>query len=124
MSLLDNNKLNIGHHYETLAQDYLARQGLVFIEKNYRKKCGEIDLIMRERNEIIFIEVKYRKQQLFGSALEAVTFSKQQKLKRTAMLWLQKNRYSPHHTYFRFDVIAISGENNQIDWIKNAITEG
>lgn len=123
MSLL-KSKLGIGHHYEAQAQQYLKRQGLVFIEKNYRAKCGEIDLIMRDKEEIIFVEVKYRKQQYFGSALEAVTFSKQQKLKKTAMLWLQANNHSPHHTYFRFDVISISGENSQIDWIKNAIIEG
>ncbi|GAB7219229.1 YraN family protein [Vibrio comitans] len=122
MSLL--SRLAIGHKYEAKAQRYLAKQGLIFLEKNFRAKCGEIDLIMRDQREIVFVEVKYRKQHHYGSGAEAVTRAKQSKLKKTALLWLSKNNLSPDHTYFRFDVVALSSELSQIEWIQNAIVEG
>ncbi|GAD88209.1 hypothetical protein VHA01S_003_02850 [Vibrio halioticoli NBRC 102217] len=122
MSLL--NKLAIGHQYEAKAQRYLAKQGLTFIEKNFHAKCGEIDLIMQDKQEFVFVEVKYRKQQYYGSGVDAVSHSKQSKLKKTAMLWLIKNNLSPSDTYFRFDVISLSSDPEKVEWIQNAIVEG
>ncbi|GAD80671.1 YraN family protein [Vibrio ezurae] len=122
MSLL--NKLAIGHKYEAKAQRYLAKQGLDFIEKNFHAKCGEIDLIMKDKQEFVFVEVKYRKQQHYGSGVDAVSHSKQLKIKKTAMLWMMKNNLSPSHTYFRFDVISLSSDPEKVEWIQNAIVEG
>ncbi|OBT07350.1 YraN family protein [Vibrio sp. UCD-FRSSP16_10] len=122
MSLL--NKQAIGYKYEAIAQRYLAKQGLVFIEKNFHAKCGEIDLIMQDKQEFVFIEVKYRTQQYFGSGVDAVSKTKQSRLKKTAMLWLMKNNHSPDNTYFRFDVVSLSGQSEQVEWIQNAIVEG
>ncbi|WP_261873883.1 YraN family protein [Vibrio rarus] len=118
------SKLAIGHQYEAEARRYLEQQGLVFIESNFRVKFGEIDLIMRDNQDIIFIEVKYRKQHYFGGGTYAVTKSKQAKLKKTAMLWLSKNNLPLNHTYFRFDVVSISSNPTQVEWIQNAIVEG
>ncbi len=118
------NKLKLGHTFETKALEYLQGQGLKLIERNFRAKCGEIDLIMLDREEILFIEVKYRSSEGYGSASEAVTSSKKAKLFKTAQVWLAKNNKSPHHSYFRFDVITVTGTEHQIEWIQNALTEG
>lgn len=118
------NRLKLGQAFETKALTYLQSQGLELIERNFRSKCGEIDLIMSENNEIIFVEVKYRTSEHYGSASECVTASKQAKLKKTAQVWLAANQKSPHHSYFRFDVITVTGTDHHIEWIQNALTEG
>lgn len=118
------NRLKLGQAFETKALTYLRSQGLELIERNFRAKCGEIDLIMSENNEIIFVEVKYRTSEHYGSASECVTASKQAKLKKTAQVWLAANQKSPHHSYFRFDVITVTGKDHHIEWIQNALTEG
>lgn len=122
MALFSRRK--IGNHYEELANKYLVRQGFCLIEQNFSAKCGEIDLIMRDQNTIVFIEVKYRKNTSYGHAAEMVTSSKIRKLIKTANVWLLKQGLSAHSTDFRFDVIAIEQNGDNIEWIKNAITQG
>ncbi|WP_394248869.1 YraN family protein [Vibrio profundi] len=122
MALFSRRK--IGNHYEELANKYLVRQGFSLIEQNFSAKCGEIDLIMRDQNTIVFIEVKYRKHTSYGHAAEMVTSSKILKLIKTANVWLLKQGLSAHSTDFRFDVIAIEQNGDNIEWIKNAITQG
>ncbi|MDE1220938.1 YraN family protein [Vibrio aestuarianus] len=114
----------LGQHYETTAKQYLQRCGLSFIEQNFTTKTGEIDLIMREKETLIFVEVKYRKNQNHGHAAEMVTAAKMTKLVKTANLWLLKHGLSPYDADFRFDVIAIHHNDQHIEWIKNAITQG
>ncbi|OEF24989.1 YraN family protein [Vibrio rumoiensis] len=119
-----NNKREIGSQYETLAKEYLSRQGLQYLESNYHSRFGEIDLIMSQENTLVFIEVKYRKSQQFGHAAEMVNYQKSQKLIKTAMVWLKRHGHTINNTSFRFDVIAIHQQGNDIEWIKNAITQG
>ncbi|MFS1459750.1 YraN family protein [Vibrio lentus] len=114
----------VGDKYETVAKNYLVRHGLSLIEQNFIAKCGEIDLIMRHNNTVVFAEVKYRKQTGYGHAAEMVTAKKSQKLLKTANVWLMQQGLSVHSTDFRFDIVAIEGPNDDIDWIKNAITQG
>ncbi len=111
--------LRQGEQAEQWACDYLLQQGLLLIEKNYHCKRGEIDLVMQDHNSLVFIEVRYRKNQLFGGALESITTSKQHKLRLSAEHYLQ---HHAHNSYSRFDVIAISGTapQPQINWIQNA----
>jgi len=118
------SRRQIGNHYEELANKYLVRQGLSLIEQNFSAKCGEIDLIMRDQDTIVFVEVKYRKHSSHGHAAEMVTSSKIRKLIKTANVWLLKQGLSAHSTDFRFDVIAIEQNGDNIEWIKNAITQG
>lgn len=118
------NKREIGNQYETLAKHYLLRQGLTFIESNYTTQLGEIDLIMQDAETIIFVEVKYRTNQRFGHAAEMVTPTKCRKLLKTAMLWLKQRSYNVNNTSIRFDIIAIHQQGSDIEWIKNAITQG
>lgn len=109
-----------GSNYETLACAYLQQQGLRLITRNYHCRRGEIDLIMRDRDKLVFVEVRYRRQSRFGSAAESVNIHKQRRLIATAEHYLLlhgKNDLSA-----RFDVIAIDGEqpNHRLNWIQNA----
>jgi len=110
-----------GRHWEKTAESYLRGQGLKLLQRNFSSRFGEIDLIMRDGQTVVFIEVKYRKSNRHGSGADAVTFHKQGRISRTAAWYLAKN---PHRaeSVCRFDVISINpNEKDQdIDWIRNA----
>ncbi len=118
------SKRQIGNQYETLAKQFLQRQGLHFIEQNFLTKVGEIDLIFRQDETIVFVEVKYRRNDHFGSAAEMVTHAKMRKLVKTAQIWLNRQKHLQHTIDYRFDVVAIHDNGRDINWIKNAISEG
>ena len=101
---------------EQQACDYLLRQGLRLVEKNYRCRHGEIDLIMKDGAHTVFVEVRYRQHSGYGGALASVDHRKRKKLSATALHYLQaKASRDPA----RFDVVAISG-GDLIDWVPNA----
>jgi len=114
-----SNRASKGKQAEKLACEYLIKQGLSFLEKNYYCRQGEIDLIMNDNNTLIFVEVRYRKNNHYGGAKESVTHKKQKKLHTTALHYMQKHG---HDRPARFDVIAITGEHSQcsFEWIQNA----
>ncbi len=118
------NKRRIGDTYEALAHQYLTKQGLSLIEKNFSTKGGELDLIMKDLDCITFIEVRYRKSTCFGHAAETVTTSKIKKIVKAANTWLLEHGLSIHSTQVRFDVVAIHNNGQHIEWIKNAINQG
>lgn len=122
MALL--SKRSKGQHYEAAAEKYLLACGLTLIERNFLAKGGELDLIMQDGPTTVFVEVRYRNNQSYGHAAETITRSKMTKLIRAANMWLLKNNLSLHSTDFRFDVIAIHQQGENIEWIKNAITQG
>lgn len=105
-----------GQHGEDAARDYLLQRGLVLVERNFRCKGGEIDLVMREGEVLVFVEVRLRAGRSHGGAAASVTPAKQRKLILAAQHYLQRYRMPPA---CRFDVIAI--DNGEIDWIRNAI---
>ncbi len=116
----------IGNQYETYACDFLQQQGLSCLYKNFRSRFGEIDLIMQHQQTLVFVEVKYRQNQNFGSSAESITYQKQQRLLTTASLFL---RQQPHfaNNPIRFDVIAMHPSKNQAidgkiecEWIQAA----
>ncbi len=113
---------DIGDQSEQMACQYLEAQGLRLLKRNFRCKCGEIDLIMQAGDTIVFVEVRNRKSTRYGSALETITASKQRKLTKAAQFFIQ--RFDPRlHYSYRFDVIAIQGEpgnNPAIQWIDSA----
>ena len=96
-----------GHTKETEAARWLEEQGYTILESNYHCKFGEIDLIAGKESTIVFIEVKYRKSSFSGYAEEAVPFSKQRKICRTADYFRMTYGLSEAYS-FRFDVIAIT----------------
>ncbi|MDA9556369.1 YraN family protein [Vibrio sp.] len=112
-----------GAHYESLAHSYLNQHGLLFIQRNFNCKVGEIDLIMQDRSCLVFIEVRYRKHTQYGSAVESISQAKMRKVMKAAQYWLMTKHLSIENTEFRFDVVAIDSDD-RISWIKNAMTQG
>jgi len=108
-----------GQWAENLAHAYLCEQGLQSIERNYRCKVGEIDLIMLEQAILVFAEVRYRKSQRYGGSLESIDARKQQRIFLTAEHYLQSHRWAAQS---RFDVVLISGatHNPILRWIPDA----
>ena len=113
--------LKTGETAETLAKQYLLGKGLLLVEQNFRALSGEIDLIMMHDECLVFIEVRYRKSQYFSGALESITSSKQAKIRKTALYYLQKNA-NLRFIECRFDVIAATGKDEtfEIQWLTNA----
>lgn len=116
----------IGVEKETLACQYLLNQNLSLITNNYYCRYGEIDLIMLDHNFIepmlVFTEVRYRKNTIYGHPLESVNYHKRQKIFKTALEFLSCHKKYQKSQY-RFDVIAILGKLCSIEWYKNIIDE-
>lgn len=106
-----------GDAAEERALHYLEAQGLVLIQRSFLCKGGEIDLIMRHDQVLVFVEVRQRANQRFGGALASVTAAKQRRLVHAAQVYLQKLSKVPT---CRFDLIAIDGD--QLQWLKNIIS--
>ncbi|MHB1676171.1 MAG: YraN family protein [Sulfuriferula sp.] len=104
-----------GANAEQLAAAYLIRQGLVLVERNFRCRLGEIDLIMREGQTLVFVEVRQRTSQKFGGALASIDSRKQQKLIATAQWYLTRLPRTPP---CRFDALLIQG--GAINWVRDA----
>ena len=102
---------------EHLAAEFLQQQGLRLLEKNYRSRFGEIDLILQESNVIVFVEVRLRSNPDFGGAAASITTAKQARLVRTAQTYLQREQC---HAGCRFDVVLLQGLKSEPQWIKNA----
>ena len=111
----------LGKLAETKALEYLKRNGLEPVTMNYNSPCGEIDIIMHDKNFIVFIEVKFRKNNNFINPLEAIDRQKCDKIIATSQYFLQKN-HKISKMMSRFDVVIITGNinNPNIEWIKNA----
>ena len=104
------NKRQTGSRYESMAADYLASQGYEILCRNYQNhRRGEIDLIARDGNTLVFVEVKYRKDLTAGEPAEAVDARKQQRIRKAALSYLYENQLSMD-TACRFDVVAILGQ--------------
>ncbi len=112
-----STSVQLGHDSETLALTYLEQQGLLFKERNFRCKAGEIDLIFYEHDVLVFIEVRMRHYDDYGSGLESITPSKQYRLFKTAIYYLMTQDLVDK-VNCRFDIISIDQHNN-VDWIKN-----
>ena len=112
----------IGDKGELIAKRYLLSQGLEIVTQNFHCRFGEIDLIAKAADCYIFIEVKFRHQNQFGGAISAVSTSKQEKIKKSARIYLQQQQLNEYNTACRFDVVALEGDRNQpqITWLTNA----
>jgi putative endonuclease len=85
------NRIEQGQQAEQQAAEFLTQQGLTPLQRNYRCRSGEIDLIMRGREGLVFVEVRFRRHMSFGGAAASVDRNKQQKLLRAAQHYLQQN---------------------------------
>ena len=113
------SKKDTGIFYEQQACRFLERQGLFVLDKNVKLKCGELDIIMQDGSSIVFVEVKFRKNAMFGGATSSISKKQQRNLLNTAHLWLVKQKRSATHTEFRFDAIVFEGTSDAVNWIKN-----
>ncbi|MEY4588087.1 MAG: hypothetical protein RL497_163 [Pseudomonadota bacterium] len=110
-----------GDEAETWALHYVQQQGWSLVEANFRSTFGEIDLIVKQQQQLVFIEVKQRRSTQYGSAQAMVTTQKQQKIILTSQYFLQQfPQYQKYH--LRYDVIAIDTQNATpvITWLPNA----
>jgi putative endonuclease len=98
-----------GAEHEALATDYLVRHGFRIVERNFKTKIGELDIIAREGDTLCFVEVRSRTGAGYGDAIEAVNAAKQARVTRMAQqyLWWRK----PVFEYARFDVVGITAGN-------------
>jgi len=110
-----------GLFYEKLALKYLQGQGLSLLSQNFHCRFGEVDLILSDQGSIVFAEVRYRNNEVFGLAHETVDWHKQQKLIKCARYYLLRQGLYDRCDA-RFDVVSISGRDKHamIRWFKNA----
>lgn len=114
-----------GANAEALACRFLQQKGLELVARNYRSRRGEIDLVMRDADNLVFVEVRYRRQNRYGSGLESVNRRKQQRIVACAAYYLHCH---PHAARLaaRFDVVALSPDDGgmRIEWIRDAFDAG
>ncbi len=113
------NRVAQGNAAEDLACRYLQACGLTLVARNFRCRGGELDLIMRDSDYLVFVEVRSRRHNRYGTPAESVTRRKQQRLLRAATVYLQRQRIEPP---CRFDVVAVLQANSKphIEWIRDA----
>ena len=105
-----------GAHYEALAAGYLKSLGWEFLEHSYRRRTGEVDLIMKDGETYVFVEVKYRSSGAYGMPAESVSFRKKQHIIRTSETWLLEHGLSG--VPVRFDIAEVVGSRIRI--LRNA----
>jgi len=116
----DLNKRELGKLGENLAVEYLQREGLKVIVRNYRCPKGEMDIIAWDGDCLVFVEVRSRTSSYRGTAEESVVFSKLKRLKAIAIYYLMEQNIKPW-PILRFDMVAInfSDQEPQINWLRN-----
>lgn len=107
---------------EDIATDFLKKNNYKILEKNYRKRCGEVDIVAQDKETVCFIEVKMRRSDEFGRPEEAVSNKKQRQISKAALCYLKENKFIERSA--RFDVVSIvyKGKTPDIDLIKNAFS--
>lgn len=110
------DKQQCGRYWEEQALAYLRARSLVLVESNYTCRGGEIDLVMRDGDTVVFVEVRQRDDPAYGGAAASISPAKIRRLVRAAQTWLLRcDRMPP----CRFDVVAIDGTN--MEWLRNVI---
>ena len=114
-----------GKLHEQRALRFLAGEGLKLVQANFQCRAGEVDLIMRDRRgSVVFVEVRYRKSDRYGSALETIGPVKQRRLRLAAGFFLNARKWQNRPC--RFDVVAITGggpgKEDRLEWIRDAFS--
>lgn len=112
--------VELGKEAELFAAQMLKAKGLILLEQNVNFKVGELDLVMRENDTLVFVEVRRRNNNKFGGALGSITSTKQKRLTRAALAYLQRKKLMDK-VPCRFDLVAITDTNGhfEAEWIKN-----
>ena len=112
-------RAELGARAEALASDYLARQGLVLVVRNFRTRHGEIDVIARDRDTLVFVEVRLRSRAAYGGAAASITPAKRARLLAAAHAYLATLAREPA---CRFDAILLDGlDPARIAWERNIL---
>ncbi len=127
MNEIDRQKKLLGKKGEDIALNYLTEKGYELVARNYRfSRYGELDLVMRDGKYLVFIEVRTKKNKLYGSPLETIDYDKRRQIEKMAQLFLVKEKLS-QETFCRFDAIGIIlSDNNEpeIEHIQDAFIIG
>jgi putative endonuclease len=112
----------VGSWVEALAVNYLVKQGLRRLHQNYRCRVGEIDVIMQDARYLVFVEVRYRKNDDFGGAKASITREKQRKIRKVAQFYLQRFGAGAQYIFCRFDAVAVCAAPTglSIEWLRDA----
>lgn len=120
-SRLKGSTQEAGQLAEQAALEHLEQHQLTLITRNWRCRGGELDLVMQEGDTVVFVEVRYRRDDRFGGAIESVDARKRSRLILAAQKYLQQHtRWQKHPC--RFDVVALKSASTMphVEWIKNA----
>jgi putative endonuclease len=109
--------MNSGLQAEQWAVQHLQQQGLTLVVQNYRSRFGEIDIIMQDKDVLVFVEVRLRRNGDFGGAAASIDARKQQRIIHTAQHYLGSLKSTPP---CRFDAVLIDTESKKFEWLKSA----
>ena len=105
---------------EALAASFLAEHGLVIVERNWRRRCGELDLVARDGATLVFVEVRLRQRSGFGGAAASINAAKRTRIINAANLYLARLSHTPP---CRFDAVLLDGQDPaRIEWLRNAFS--
>jgi putative endonuclease len=102
-----------GGRAETLAAEFLAARGVAIVERNFRRRCGEIDLIARDGDVLVFVEVRLRTRRDFGGAAASITAVKQARIQLAAQHYLSRHGLD---LPCRFDAVLVQG--GRLEWLR------
>ncbi len=111
----------LGNDAESIAQHYLEQKGYRLVQANFQCRMGEVDLIMQKGNLLVFVEVRSRSSQTYGTPVETVNRTKQEKIRKTAAYFLYRNPKF-ETCYCRFDVVSVLWKNGtaKVSWLEDA----
>jgi putative endonuclease len=109
-----------GARAEALAAEFLAAQGITILERNFRRRCGELDLVARDGDTLVFVEVRLRTRADFGGAAASITAKKRARIAAAAGLYLARLRRTPP---CRFDAVLLDAiDPTRIEWLKDMMS--
>ena len=127
MNEIDKQKKLLGKKGEDIALKYLTEKGYELVARNYRfSRYGELDLVMKDGKYLVFIEVRTKKNKIYGSPLETIDYAKRRQIEKMAQLFLVREKL-PQDTFCRFDAIGIIAPDNnepEIEHIQDAFIIG
>jgi putative endonuclease len=113
-------RASAGQQAEALAADFLAARGVTIIERNFRRRCGELDLVARDGDTLVFVEVRLRTRGDFGGAAASITAKKRARIAAAAGLYLARLSRTPS---CRFDAVLLDAlDPSRIEWLKDMMT--
>ena len=108
-----------GAQAEALAAEFLAARGIRVIERNFRRRCGELDLVAQDGDTLVFVEVRLRTRSDFGGAAASITAKKRARMTAAAGLYLARLRSTPPS---RFDAVLLDAiDSTRIEWLKDVM---